>query len=248
MGNKFGDIRYKWLDEKGFNVLKDTYQHEYAKSLFADVKDVKTIFVNAKAGTGKTTIATLIGAYGVMNGDYDRLIYIRSAVPVRDLGFLPGGLGGVEGKEAPFMQPFIEALDKVEPGLYEKWIAEESNPKVIATTTAHLRGVNFERAFVILDECQNYNLIELQTVMTRPHDDCKTVAIGSTAQNDDGDNLICGYTPFELYEMHFEQKEYSRNHVLVTNFRGDVSKHSDEIGNFIKILKDKQRKERLLKN
>lgn len=237
MGNKYGDIRYKWLAEKGFNVKSDEHQYEYVQSLFDDVNNVKTVFVNAKAGTGKTTIATLCGIYGVESEEYDQIVYVRNSLSIRDQGFLPGGLGSEEGKEAPYMTPFKQALDNVRPGLFEAWSAEEVQ-KLITTTTSYLRGTNFKNCFVILDEAQNYNLVEMQTLMTRFHDNCKIVVIGSTSQNDDGENMICGYTPFELYMLHFEEKDYSRNHELFKNYRGDVSQHSDNIGTLIKKLKE----------
>lgn len=238
MGNKYGDIRYKWLAEKGFKVKSDEHQLAYVQSLFDDINNVKTVFVNAKAGTGKTTLAVLCGIYAVEKGEYDRIIYLRNALSVRDQGFLPGD---VTEKENVYFQPLYDAFDKVDSNLFNAWVADEENPKVVARTTSYLRGVNFENAYVVLDECQNMNMVEMQTILTRPHDNCKTVAIGSTLQNDDNNkNLIKGHTPFELYMMHYQCKVYNRTHELLINYRGDVSSWADEINRTIKVLENKK--------
>lgn len=233
MGSKYEDIRYKWLDERGIKVLGDPHQLAYSKSLFAPVSEIQGVFCEAAAGTGKTALATLIGAYGVMNGDYDKIIYIRdTSVVGEQLGFLPGDEGE---KVAPHMQPFVDALDLVQPGLYEKWSLEEEK-KVFAITSTYTRGVTFDNAYVILDESQNNTLLEFQTLNTRPTSSCKIVTIGSLRQVDN-DKLrrYYGYTPFEIFMMHYEGR--SVRHELVTNYRGDWSRHADNIQDTLDRLK-----------
>jgi len=244
MGNKYDDIRWKWLAERGFNVLADKHQYAYAQSLFASPDVVTGVFCDAKAGTGKTTIATLIGAYEVERGNYDRIIYVRNAVPVRDIGFLPGGIGE---KELPYMLPFIEALDHVQPGLFEKWSCQQEDgknkdketPKVQVTTSAYSRGITWNNAFIIIDEFQSFDLNEAQTVLTRPTDNCKVVVIGSTRQNDNPKNKINGMTPFEIYMRHFQGYPVAF-HKLETNYRGWLSTRADEIHETIEKLKSEE--------
>ena len=202
MGNKYGDIRWKWLAERGFNVLADKHQYAYAQSLFASPEVVTAVFCNAKAGTGKTTIATLVGAYEVEAGKYDRIIYVRNAVPIREMGYLPGG---IREKEMPYMAPFIEALDYVQPGLFEKWSLQKEDgkrnfkesPKVQVATSAYARGITWDNAYIIIDEFQSFDLNEAQAVLTRPTDNCKIVVIGSTRQNDNPKNNLV-FIPFKF--------------------------------------------------
>jgi predicted ribonuclease YlaK len=235
-------VRWKWLDERGFNVLADRHQYAYLQSLWAPLDLIQAVFCEARAGTGKTTLAVLAGVYEVECERYDRIIYIRNAIPVRDLGHLPGDIGE---KEAPYMAPLISAMDKAQPGLFEKWTrpdASKLGPKVVALTSAYTRGVTWERSFVIVDEAQSFDLEELQTVLTRPTDDCKVVVIGSTRQNDNRkQKKYAGLTPFEVYMKHFEGTK-STFHKLETNYRGWFSQHADDVMDTVERL-ERERKE-----
>jgi predicted ribonuclease YlaK len=239
MANKYRDIRYKWLEERGFNVLADEHQLAYVKSLFAPVNEVRAVFCEAKAGTGKTTLAVLAGVYEVEAGTYDKIIYVRNAIPIRDMGFLPGD---VDDKQEPYMAPLIQAMDRAQPGLFDFWSKSVvSPPKVFATTTAYTRGITWERAFVILDEAQNFDLEELRAVYTRVTDDCKVVTTGSLRQNDNRkQKRYAGFTPMEVYMKHFDCKDYVRYHTLVRNYRGDFADYSDDVDETIRRLENKE--------
>jgi len=231
------DIRWSWLAEKGYNVLSDRHQYAYMQSLWAPTDIVQSVFVDAKAGTGKTSLAVAAGVYAVENQEYDKIIYIRNAVAVRDQGFLPGS---VAEKEYIYYSPLFDALDGLSPDGYESWYGtDEGHKKIEMVSTSYLRGVNFKNAFVIIDEAQNLDLTELRTVLTRIHQSCKVVVIGSTMQIDNTKLKRYGtdkITPFELYIKHFEGMQ-SAHHRLITNYRGWFSEHSDNIENTIKELK-----------
>lgn len=224
MSNKYGDIRWKWLEERGFNVLADRHQYAYMQSLWTSPELVTGVFCESPAGTGKTTLAVLAGAYAVEAGEYDRLIYIRNPQVVgKDIGFLPGEKGD---KTEPFMQPFIKALDYVKPGTYEQWAAQE---KAFAITPTFERGVTYDRAYIVIDEAQSISLGELQTIYTRPNDNCKVVTTGSLLQIDDPRlKRYGGLTPLEVYMKHFEGQRVTY-HKLVTNYRGWFSNHADDV-------------------
>lgn len=221
------DIRWKWLAEKGYNVQGDKHQYAYMQALWSPTELVQSVFVDAKAGTGKTSLAVAAGVYAVEKQEYDRIIYIRNAVSVREQGFLPGH---VEEKEYIYFSPLYDALDSLASHSYESWYNTDSEHKKLETvSTSYLRGVNFKNAFVIIDEAQNLDLTELQTTLTRIHDSCKVVVIGSTLQNDNSKmKKIKGLTPFEIYMKHFEGTP-SVNIKLVTNYRGMFSQHADEV-------------------
>ncbi|WP_303984643.1 PhoH family protein [Niallia circulans] len=236
MGNKYGDIRWKWLAEKGFNVLSDKHQYAYMQSLWSPVDIVHGCFCNSPAGTGKTTLAVLAGIYEVEKGTYDKLIYIRNTVAVRDQGFLPGT---TEAKESPFMQPLIDAMDYVHPSLFEKWSnGEEGIPKVYAMSSSYSRGVTFKNAYVVIDESQNFDLHELQTLLTRVDSTCKVVVIGSTLQVDNTKlKRYGGLTPFEVYMKHFEGFNVTY-HKLETNYRGAFSLLADQVLDTVNRLQE----------
>lgn len=231
MANKYGDLRWKWLVERGFNVLADKHQYAYMQSLWTPADIVQGVFCESPAGTGKTVLAVLAGAYAVENEEYDHIIYIRNPQVVgKDIGFLPGEL---KAKTDPFMSPLIKALEYVKPGTYEDWVAQE---KVFAITPTFERGVTYEKAFVIIDEAQSFSLDELQTIYTRPTDSCKVVTTGSLLQIDDAKlRRYGGLTPLEVYMRHFEGERVTF-HKLEKNYRGWFSNHADNVRQTIKEL------------
>ncbi|MFZ7945696.1 PhoH family protein [Neobacillus sp. 19] len=231
MSNKYGDIRWKWLEERGFNVLADRHQYAYMQSLWMSPELVQGVFCESPAGTGKTVLAVLAGAYAVENEEYDKIIYIRNPQVVgKDIGFLPGD---DKDKTKPFMQPFVKALEYVKPGTFELWSGIE---KAFAITPTFERGVTYENAYIILDEAQSISLGELQTIYTRVTDSCKVVTTGSLLQIDDPRlKRYGGLTPFEVYMKHFEGQR-ATFHKLETNYRGWFSNHADAVKDTVKLL------------
>lgn len=218
-----------------FNFYKDPWQQKYVKALIAPTNKTQAIFCNAEAGTGKTSLAISVAYYLLQKGKIDQILYVRSAVSIRDQGFLPGDIAE---KEAPYMQPGLDALSKLDPNnkkLIETLIA---NKQLVIASTSFLRGVDWDgNKMLIVDEAQNMNLQELQTILTRPHDETKVVVIGSSLQcdeglrakryNSDGVKLL----PFQLYAEHFTK--YTdipvENIQLHKNYRGKFSQLADKI-------------------
>lgn len=233
MASKYSDIRFRWLAEKGFNVLADKHQYAYIQALWTTPDIVQGVFCESPAGTGKTVLAVLAGAYAVENEEYDRIVYIRNTEVVgKEVGFLPGEL---DAKIAPHMTPFIEALDNVKPGTFEQWSADG---RAVATTATYLRGVTFDRAFVIVDEAQSIGLDELQTIYTRVTDTCKIVTTGSLRQIDNPKlKRINGLTPLEIFMRHFEGEKAAFNK-LETNYRGQWSLHADNVQDTVETVKE----------
>lgn len=224
------DIRWKWLEERGYNVLSDKYQYAYMQALWSSPDIVQSVWCNSPAGTGKTVLATLAGAYEVMKGNYDKIMYFRNAIPIRQQGYIPGNLSE---KELPYMMPFIDALDQARPGLYKIWSEQGDYDKkcikAVATTSSYVRGLTFKNSFIIVDEAQSWDLGELQAVYTRIDNSCKVVTIGSTLQNDNHQQRkFRGLSPFELYMKHYEGNQAAFIK-LETNYRGSFSLHADKI-------------------
>lgn len=229
-----------FLDNRlGIKMYEDQWQQDYVESLCASTSEVQAVFVDAEAGTGKTSLAVSIG-YMLLDMDLiDQIIYLRAPVGVRELGFLPGDIAE---KEAPYMQPGLDALKKLDPKnprLIETLI---SNEKLVVASTAFLRGVDWDgRKFIIVDEAQNLLMSELQTVLTRPHDSSKVVIIGSSIQCDEKYPKVYGkekYLPFQVYAHHFtEHTDLGvRNINLVNNYRGKFSQLADKIASTIDYL------------
>lgn len=175
------------IDDKPFYNLKlDEEQKKFVSDIYD--KDSLIVMCNAKAGTGKTTIAVGVANILVQYGFYDGIIYIASPTMEQKQGYLPGDR---EEKNAPYMEPLIEALYSLDINPHTS-IKSEDNIQAIKDGTAYitftvdtyLRGCNFENKVVIIDEAQNFYGDELKKVLTRIHDSCKTIVIGHTEQCD----------------------------------------------------------------
>lgn len=157
----------------------------YNQQKFKDIYNsgVEVIFQLGAAGAGKTTLALSEAFAEVLDPSthYDKVIIIRSAVAVREIGYLPGSL---DEKAQSYESPYIDAVKSIfnynEP--YE-------NLKAVGllefALTSYLRGVNFtEGSIVIVDECQNLDFEEINTAYTRLCKGSKIIFCGDGKQSD----------------------------------------------------------------
>ena len=122
----------------------------------------KNIMCHGVAGTGKTFIATYLATQEVLSNynDIHSLHIIRSVVPTRDMGFLPGNQREKSKVyEAPYYSIFTELFQRGD--AYEILKGRE---QVHFTTTSFIRGLTINDAVVIVDECQNMTYHELDSV------------------------------------------------------------------------------------
>jgi predicted ribonuclease YlaK len=233
---KFDDIRWKWLEERGIKVYGDPYQLDYMNSLWKHSDMVKSVFCEAKAGTGKTALAVLAGAYEVEAGNYKKIRYVRNAVPVRNQGFVKGD---PKDKDLPYMRPFIDALDLVKPATYEVW-SEQGIAE--AHTSSFTRGSTWDNEFIIIDEVQNFDMHELRTVLTRVGKGSKVVVVGSKRQVDNKQvKKVAGLLPFEVYMEHFEGDARIAFHELHVCYRDWFADLADDIDLTIRALEETNR-------
>lgn len=165
---------------------KTFHQRKYIQAL----KKKSLIFCVGPAGTGKTFLATLVGAQALIDNEYERLILTRPAVEAGErLGFLPGDL---QQKVNPYLRPLYDALHElVDPekiaGLMERGVIE-------VAPLAYMRGRTLNNAFVILDEAQNTTPAQMKMVLTRLGFKSRMVVTGDTTQTDLASNQPSGLT------------------------------------------------------
>lgn len=142
------------------------------------------------AGTGKSFIALYLALQTVLDPstEQDRIVIIRSAVPTRDQGFLPGT---EEEKLSVYESPYKQICNKL-----FSWDKTYENMKEIGIiefeSTSFLRGTTFDNAVIIVDECQNLdNRSEADTVITRVGKDSRVIFCGDILQNDIGAKTAC---------------------------------------------------------
>ena len=134
------------------------------------------------AGTGKTFIAMFMALEALLeeNSDFDKIVIIRSVVPTRDQGFLPGTQ---KEKEDAFTIPYrtISAEIFGDPAAYNKLV---TNKQIYFESTSFIRGATFNNAIIVVDEMQNLNFHELDSVITRAGQNCKIIFAGDYKQSD----------------------------------------------------------------
>jgi predicted ribonuclease YlaK len=134
------------------------------------------------AGTGKTFLAMYLALEEIMDKStpFDSLRIIRSAVPTREVGFLPGT---IDEKLDAFTGPYrAAAADLFEDDrAYEKLV---HNKYIQFESTSYIRGVTFDNTIVLVDEMQNLNFHELDSVMTRIGHCSKIIFCGDYKQSD----------------------------------------------------------------
>lgn len=141
----------------------------------------KNICAHGTAGTGKSFVALFLALSELLGRQsVDKIIIVRSVVPSRDIGFLPGTLEEKTAVyELPYMSIFKELLgksssynDMKEAGLVE------------FTTTSFLRGITWDNAIIVVDEGQNMRFDEINTIMTRLGENTRILFTGDLVQTD----------------------------------------------------------------
>lgn len=157
-------------------------QTENQSSVFDSWDDGDNIVLAGSAGTGKTFLAMYLALESVLTRDtpYHRVIIVRSVVPVRDMGFLPGTL---EEKKEVFETPYKSICNELfnDPKSYNKMI---NNNTIEFTTTSYIRGMTIDNAIIVVDEMQNLNFHELDSVVTRVGENCRIIFSGDYYQSD----------------------------------------------------------------
>ena len=230
------DVPQTLTDHPFYGLRLDDLQKTFRDAIWD--KDKLIVFCNAKAGTGKTLIATatanLLCQYGRCGG----IVYIASPTQEQKQGFLKGTL---EEKSEPYFEPFYQALDKIGVNRNTAFYDGATNEKyqtayIRCMTHTFLRGTNFENKVVIIDEAQNYYFDELKKVLTRLHDSSKVIVIGHDGQNDLIDHPErSGFVPYMKW---FDGDERTAVCHLEKNYRRWNSQHADDIryGRAIKTL------------
>lgn len=143
-----------------------------------DTNDI--LFAVGPAGTGKTYTAVAIAVRALKNKQVKKIILTRPAVEAgENLGFLPGDL---KEKIDPYLRPLYDALDDMIPA--DKLGYYMSTRTIEIAPLAYMRGRTLDHAFIILDEAQNANDLQLKMFLTRIGANAKAIITGDPTQID----------------------------------------------------------------
>lgn len=218
-------------DHPFYGLTLDEDQKKFRDAIW-DKKNIVTL-CDARAGSGKTTIALGVANLLVQYGFYNEIVYIVAPTMEQKQGFIPGD---PDDKNAPYMQPLVDALItlNIEPSIAIKGdniqAIKEGKSYISFISHTYLRGTNFENKVIIIDEAQNFYFSELKKVLTRIHDNCSIILIGHAGQVD----LVKRpyNSGFRIYLDEFKKIEDDERVAiceLKTNHRGWFSNFCDDV-------------------
>ena len=114
-------------------------------------------------------------------GPYNKLIIIRSAVPSREIGHLPGDYGE---KIDVYSIPYQNMMDELYPHKEKPYDRLMEQKKLYFMCTSFVRGITLDNSIIVVDECQNMNDMEINSIMTRVGHNSKIIFCGDFRQTD----------------------------------------------------------------
>lgn len=216
-------------------------------------KKIQVIVCNGSAGTGKTLNPIYLALKMVLEPSFntiDKLVIMRSCVPVREIGFEKGY---TNDKEAPYKRPYIDVCKKIFTDKNGEKIKNafhilEKTDKIEFMSTTYIQGCDIENAIIFVDEAENLNSKELYSAITRAGKNSRVVFSGDLAQDCLGfsnPHDVSGFSRFiEIMSRH-----YPENNRKIIDFElADSCLRSNIVKNYIKAENDFKNTEKFKNN
>ena len=169
-------------------LLDITPASENQRILFDAYNSDKQLFVYGCAGTGKTFCALYLALKDVLNEitPYQKIVIVRSLVATREIGFLPGDH---DDKSALYQIPYKNMVkymfDMPTDSEFEMLYGNLKTQETITFwSTSFIRGTTLDNSIIIVDESQNLNFHELDSIITRVGDNSRIIFCGDATQSD----------------------------------------------------------------
>lgn len=174
-----GPIKKKWTkhDIHPINPITDSQQLMFQLYFQGD-----HIVAHGYPGTGKTLVALYLAICDVIDPTkpQNKLIIVRSTVASRDQGFLPGDLNE---KQAVFESPYHDIFEYIF-GRKSTYADMKKAGLIEFMSTSYVRGLTWDNCIVFLDEMQNCNWQEANSVASRVGENSRIIFAGDITQND----------------------------------------------------------------
>ena len=148
----------------------------------------KNLFLFGCAGTGKSFITIYLALRDILDEKtpYDKLYIVRSLVPTREIGFLPGDH---EDKANLYQIPYKNMVRFMfempdDPSFEMLYANLKAQDTISFWSTSFIRGTTIDNSIVLVDESENLNFHELDSIITRLGVNSKIVFAGDAAQTD----------------------------------------------------------------
>ncbi len=192
----------------------------------------QNLVLSGSAGTGKTYIAMSLALEEVLDREtvYEKVVIVRSIVPTRDIGFLPGD---EEEKKQVYTLPYVGICSELF-GNQEAWHRLVMQKRIAFESTSFIRGMTFNNCIIVVDEMQNLNFHELDSVVTRVGRNCKLILAGDYYQSDfkkedekkgvmDFLHIVDSLQQFELIEFTWKdivRSDFVRDYIMTKEMLG----------------------------
>ena len=169
-------------EKLNFNLKTIEPLTQNQKLSFEAYHNGKNLMLHGIAGTGKSFVSLYLGLNQILseNSPYKKLVIVRSVVPTRDMGFLPGNSKEkAKVYEAPYYAICTELFGRSDSYEYLK-----SKGLVEFISTSFIRGITLNDCIIVVDEIANMTLHELDSVITRVGKNCRIIFCGDFRQSD----------------------------------------------------------------
>ena len=158
------------------------------EKVFESYSNGKNLFLYGAAGTGKTFCALYLALKEVLdeNTPYEKVYMVSSLVSTREIGFLPGDH---EDKSSLYQIAYKNMVKYMfqmpdDPSFEMLYSNLKSQETISFWSTSFIRGTTLDKAIIVVDESQNLNFHELDSIITRVGEDAKIIFCGDVQQTD----------------------------------------------------------------
>jgi phosphate starvation-inducible protein PhoH len=227
-----GEDNFIPSSKPSFRMEKIDPLTENQRITFRAYEEGKHLMLHGIAGTGKTFISLYLSLDELLQVDsqYKKVVIVRSVVPTRDMGFLPGSATEkAKVYEAPYYAICTELFGKST--AYE---ALKQKNLIEFISTSFIRGITLNDCIVIVDECQNATSHELDSVITRIGKNCKVIFAGDFTQSDftheRDKNGVTFFMKVIKKIKSFEFVEFTKEDILRSDLVKDYIIEKDRLG------------------